>query len=250
MRSPMEPTAEAMTSPSPVRGILLDAGNTLVFVDRDRMLELYRRHGVESDEARFREAEFEARQLLTRRIEESENPSGTEPHVWREYFVTLFRRSGVPEDRLDVVGKAVVEVHRRDHLWTWVEPGTDLAMERLRGAGYRLGVISNADGRIEALLRSRGLLDHFEFVLDSEIVGVEKPDPRIFRAGVERMALDPAECLYVGDLYPVDVVGARGAGLQAVLLDPMDRLGHYPVDRIPSVLDLPDYLAARGVGGG
>lgn len=237
-----------MTSSAPVRGILLDAGNTLVFVDRIRVLDIYREHGVESDEARFLEAEFEARQVLARRIEESENPSGTEPHVWREYFVTLFRGSGVPDERLDAVGSAVVEVHRREHLWTWVEPGIDVALARLREAGYRLGVISNADGRIEALLRSRGLRDHFEFVLDSEVVGVEKPDPRIFEAGVERMALDPAECLYVGDLYPVDVVGARGAGLQAVLLDPLDRLTHYPVDRIPSVLALPDYLAARGGG--
>jgi putative hydrolase of the HAD superfamily len=238
-----------MTFPTPVRGILLDAGNTLVFVDRDRMLDLYRRHGVESDEARFLEAEFEARRVLTRRIEESDNPSGTEPHVWREYFVTLFRGSGVPDDRLEAVGSAVVSVHREDHLWTWVEPGTDRAMERLRAAGYRLGVISNADGRIEALLRARGLRDHFEFVLDSDVVGVEKPDPRIFRAGVARLELDPGECLYVGDLYPVDVVGARGAGLQAVLLDPMDRLGHYPVDRIASVVDLPEYLERRGPGG-
>ncbi len=239
-----------MTPPPPIRGILLDAGNTLVFVDRLRVLDIYREHGVESDEARFLEAEFEARQVLARRVEESANPSGTEPHVWHEYFVTLFRRSGVPGHRLEAVGSAVVEVHRREHLWTWVEPGTDRAMAQLREAGYRLGVISNADGRIEALLQSRGLRDHFEFVLDSGVVGVEKPDPRIFEAGVERLALDPAECLYVGDLYPVDVVGARGAGLQAVLLDPLDRLAHYPVDRIHSVVNLPEYLSAMGVGGG
>lgn len=239
-----------MTLPPPIRGILLDAGNTLVFVDRVRMLDLYRQHGVESDEARFLEAEFEARQLLARRIEESLSPSGTEPHVWREYFVTLFRHSGVPDERLEAVGGAVVSVHREDHLWTWVEPGTEEALQSLRDAGYRLGVISNADGRIEALLQGRGLRDHFEFVLDSDVVGVEKPDPRIFQAGVERMALTPAECLYVGDLYPVDVVGARGAGLQALLLDPTDRLGHYPVDRIPSIVDLPAYLQRRRDTGG
>lgn len=238
------PDAEGPAHP-PVRGVLLDAGNTLVFVDRGRLLELYRAHGIDSDEARFLEAEFEARSVLARRIEESDRPTGTEPHVWREYFMTLFQHSGVPPHLLDVVGREVVRVHREDHLWTWVEPGTEEALEALRESGYRLGVISNADGRVEALLASRGLRGHFEFVLDSDVVGVEKPDPRIFQAAVERLALPPEECLYVGDLYPVDVVGARNAGLQAVLLDPLDRLGRYPVDRIPSVLHLPGYLADR-----
>lgn len=228
---------------APVRAVLLDAGNTLVFVDRHRVLEVYRIHGVEADESVFLEAEFQAREVLIQRI--GEGGTGTEAHVWKGYFETLFARSGVPAHRMEQVGEALVRIHREEHLWTWVEDGTAEALESLREAGYRLAVISNADGRIEALLQSRGLRDHFEFVIDSEVVGVEKPDPRIFRAAVERMGVEPHECLYVGDLYPVDVVGARGAGLQAVLLDPMDRLAHHPVDRLRSVLDLPRYLAAR-----
>jgi len=224
----------------PIRAILLDAGNTLVFVDRHRVLEIYREHGVEAGEATFIEAEFAARLILTERIRSG--ASGTEAHVWQEYFVTLFRRCGVPESLMEGVGARLREVHRREHLWTQVEPGTEEALARLADQGYRLGVISNADGRVEALLKSRGLLPHFEFVLDSEVVGVEKPDPRIFRAAVERLALPPEECLYVGDLYPVDVVGARGAGLQALLLDPLGRLGHHPVARVPSVLELPGFL--------
>lgn len=233
-------------SDAPVRAVLLDAGNTLVFVDRHRVLEIYRTHGVEADETVFLEAEFQAREVLIQRI--GEGGSGTEAHVWRAYFETLFRKSGVPEERMEQVGEALVRIHQEEHLWTWVEAGTGEALVSLRDAGYRLGVISNADGRIEALLQSRGLREHFEFILDSQVVGVEKPDPRIFQAGVERMGVPPEECLYVGDLYPVDVVGARGAGLQALLLDPMDRLAHYPVDRVRSVLDLPGYLSARGVG--
>jgi len=56
------------------------------------------------------------------------------------------------------------------------------------------------------------------------------------------MGVSPAESLYVGDLYPVDVLGARKAGLQAVLVDPMDRLD-YPVDRVRDVAALPAYMA-------
>ena len=53
----------------------------------------------------------------------------------------------------------------------------------------------------------------------------------------------------MGDLYPVDVVGARGAGMEAVLLDPLDVLD-FPVDRIPTVSDLPAYMKARNGGSG
>lgn len=241
--TPPEPSGTPPDNASfPVRAILLDAGNTLVFVDRDRVLETYRLHGVEADETRFLEAEFLAREVLIQRI--AAGGTGTEAHVWRGYFETLFRESGVPADQMEGVGAALVRIHHQEHLWTWVEPGTGEALESLRDAGYRLGVISNADGRIEALLESRGLREHFEFVIDSQVVGVEKPDPRIFMAGVERMGVSARECLYVGDLYPVDVLGARGAGLQALLLDPMDRLSHYPVDRVRSVLELPRYLSS------
>ena len=93
--------------------------------------------------------------------------------------------------------------------------------QALRDAGYRLAVISNADGRVAGVLREVGLDPFFEFVLDSAVVGVEKPDPEIFREGCRRLELDPARCLYVGDLYPVDYLGATGAGLEAVLLDPL-----------------------------
>lgn len=231
------------------RAILFDAGNTLVFVDRARILRVFREHGVDSDEARFLEAEFTARGTLMRRVEAAEGPTGTEAHIWQEYFLVLFRGAGVPEERMSEVGAELMRVHEEDHLWTHVEPGTPEALEALRAAGFRMAVVSNADGRVEALLERKGLRGLFEFVLDSGIVGVEKPDPRIFHAAVDRMGLLPGECLYVGDLYPVDVLGARSAGLRALLLDPLDRLGHLPVDRIRSVPDLPAWLEkGRGAG--
>ena len=227
------------------RAVLLDAGNTLVFVDRARVLDIYGQVGVTSTEERFLEAELEARSRLSHRVEEG--GSGTERHVWRDYFLTLFRLSGVPEEALEVVGDRLREEHARLHLWSHVEPGTREALEGLLERGYRLAVISNADGRVEELIRSVGLHDLFEFVLDSEVVGVEKPDPRIFHEGTSRLGLDPGECLYVGDLYPVDVVGARNAGLEAVLVDPTGKLDR-PVEKVGSVLELPELLRGPGTG--
>lgn len=221
------------------RAILFDAGNTLIFLDRTRLSRIYGEEGVEWNEAGYVEAEFQAREQLTRRVEDGN--TGTEAHIWRDYFMTLFLGSGVPQDRLEAVGMRLREEHAAEHLWTQVTPGTHEALEALAKEGYRLGVISNADGRVEAVLEKVGLRPLVEFVVDSELVGVEKPDPRIFHFGAEQMGLPPSECLYVGDLYPVDVVGARRAGMSALLLDPSGRLDR-PVDRIPSVLELPAYL--------
>lgn len=229
------------TSPSP-RAILFDAGNTLVFADRIRMAQIYATAGVGWEVERFVSAELTAREELARRV--SEGHVGTEPHLWRDYFITIFSLSGVPEEAMDQVGSLLREEHARDHLWTHVEEGTGDALEALAGQGYRLAVISNADGRMEDVLIRAGLRDLVEFVIDSDRVGMEKPDPRIFQEGARRLGLPPQDCLYVGDLYPVDVVGAWGADMSAILLDPAGRL-QFPVDRVRAVRDLPDYFEGR-----
>jgi len=220
--------------------VLFDAGNTLIFIDPGVVLPIFREHGARMDDDGLWEAEFRARTLLSQRVESG--ASGTEDQIWKDYFVNLFLGSGVPEDQLEVVGEKVMDVHKESHLWSYMDPATPGALEALRVAGYRLAVISNADGRVEALIEGAGIRDFFEFVMDSHLEGVEKPDPEIFLRATTRMGVEPGECLYVGDLYPVDVLGAQGAGMQAVLLDPMGRLD-YPVDRIPDVAALPEYLS-------
>ena len=57
-------------------------------------------------------------------------------------------------------------------------------------------------------------------VVTKDTLGVGKPAPEVFRSGCSVMGLEPGEVVYVGDLYSVDVLGARAAGLAAVLLDP------------------------------
>ena len=72
----------------------------------------------------------------------------------------------------------------------------------------------------ESILESIGLADRLDFVVDSCVVGVEKPDRRIFELALREAGVDAAEAVYVGDLYSVDVLGARAAGIDAILLDP------------------------------
>lgn len=206
------------------------------------MVEIFRAEGVEVAVEDFRPIELEARRVLHEHIETGSN--GTEPELWGRYFVSLFSECGVPPERIDAVGDRVRAVHHADHLWTFSLPHTGDVMERLKADGLRVAVISNADGRMEGALAAAGVREHVEFVIDSEVVGVEKPDPRIFHTGCATLDIPPEACLYVGDLYPVDYVGARAAGLHAVLLDPLG-LHAERAETVGDLAELPDWLADR-----
>lgn len=228
--------------PSAPRAVLFDAGNTLVFVEPRRALEVLAPYGATTDLDAFHGAERGARLRLVRSLA---GPSPVpEADAWRGYFRALLTGLGIRAQVAKEAGRAMLAAHEADHMWTRIDPATPGALARLRAAGYRLGVVSNADGRMPDVMTTVGLEPLFEFVVDSHRVGVEKPDPRIFEIAVERLGLTPEECVYVGDLYAVDVVGARGAGLHPVLLDPFDAyeglaLG---VDRIADVAALPRWL--------
>lgn len=227
--------------------VLFDAGNTLVFVDAGRVQRLLVPFGADPSPERFTRVERAARGRLARRVGRA--VATDEAGLWRDYFVDLFAGLGVPGEVWETAGAAVRQAHRRAHLWTRVDPATPAALRRLLDAKLRLAVISNADGRVPALLGEVGLARYFEFVLDSDAVGVAKPDPRIFRMAAERLGLPPARCLYVGDLFAFDVVGARRAGMPALLVDPFDDLD-VDVPRVPSVAHLPAVLGADDGGGG
>jgi putative hydrolase of the HAD superfamily len=196
--------------------------------------------GSVADVEGFHAAERAARLHLSRAMATQRPVS--ERKAWRGYFSTLLRGLGVPETERRAAGETLLDAHAHEHMWTRVDESTFEALDVLRASGYRLGVVSNADGRMPALLEQVGLAARFEFVIDSHLVGVTKPDPRIFSLAVERLGLPAAACIYVGDLYAVDVVGARSAGLRPVLLDPFDDF-ELPVARIARVSDLPDWLA-------
>jgi HAD superfamily hydrolase (TIGR01662 family) len=135
------------------------------------------------------------------------------------YFETLVGGLGLEEpERRRAAARGVAEEHRRANLWSERAEGAAEVLTTLRGRGYRIAVVSNADGRVRGLLESAGLSRLLEFVVDSAEVGVEKPDPRIFHAATERLGLEPSECAYVGDIYEIDVVGAERAGLSAILV--------------------------------
>ena len=85
----------------------------------------------------------------------------------------------------------------------------------------------------------------FETVVDSHVVGVEKPDPRIFGIALDRMQAGPDHAVYLGDVPSVDVAGATASGIRPILLDRHDLYPDVEAPRLRSIRELPDWLEAN-----
>jgi HAD superfamily hydrolase (TIGR01549 family) len=195
-----------------LRAVLFDAGNTLVFLDYERMaVGVGTALGLPLTGEGLARHAAEAASVM-------EASAGTDQDRAAVYLEALFRAAGVPATRMGEVRECLWRLHRERHLWCSVHAHTHDALARLRAAGLRLGIVSNSDGRVDQALSAAGLREYFDVVIDSSVFGTEKPDPAIFRAALEALDVAPEEALYVGDLYDVDVVGARAAGMEAVLL--------------------------------
>ncbi len=219
------------------RFIFFDVGNTLLFPNRARMLA-----PLPED----RHPTLEAWQALERRTKQEFDQGLLQGKVdrgfWWIFHTYLLRGLNALDDG---VRNTLVENTQNSANWDQILPGTRDALERLRKE-YAIAVISNADGRIDAVLRRCGIVDCFQSITDSGKVGHEKPHPAIFEAALREMKAEAAESLYVGDVYSVDYVGARQAGMQAVLFDVAGAYRERGLPRVESLADLEEWLKDYG----
>jgi HAD superfamily hydrolase (TIGR01509 family) len=217
--------------------VLFDAGNTLVYLDHARVAEIA---GGDVQEGDLWRGERLARQ------DADHLAASGQGHLarWGRYMAVMLETAGLTgEARDDAVDRLLTE-HMRANLWSRVPASVAPTLRRLKEAGYVLGVISNAEGTVAELLADAGLKPFFRFIIDSHLVGVEKPDPRIFALGLERAGTTPERTLFIGDAYGIDVAGARGAGLEAVLLDSFGIYEHVDCARIEALAELVSMVEA------
>ena len=221
--------------------LFLDAGGTLISMDFAWIAEELDSLGHACSPEALARAEAAARPLISRAIASGGSTEGRD--MFEAYVDLVLRRAlALPDDdRSALVSALVPRIRvpgRALELWSAVLPGVPEALARLRDAGLRLVVVSNADGTVEEGLTRAGLRPHLHAVVDSQVVGFEKPDPRIFGHALSLFGSDPARTLHVGDMYAADIIGARAAGLHALLLDPHGDWGEVdcPVTRdVPSL---------------
>lgn len=224
--------------------LFLDVGNTLLTIDFEWVQRELACRGVDCEVDALARAEAAGRP----RVSDAVAAGRSSEHEDSFHFYLRCILEGLPEPArvppaelgpliaelagvLRIPGEAL-------RLWCRVIPGTVEALEELRALDLTLVAVSNADGSVERGLVQAGLRAHLGEVFDSHVVGHEKPDPRIFHHALARTGADPRRTLHVGDLYAVDVVGARAAGIHPLLLDPHRDWPEVDCHRLPDLAAL------------
>ncbi len=238
----------------PLEAVFFDAGGTLVRLDFEWIAEMLRDLGVGATVEDVRRGEVRGRRAYdaTAAVGAAAALGRVPPGLQRvtptivsieAYFTGMLEGAGCRHPLLE---EAVAELWERQAsggmLWARANEGARECVAGVVALGLRAACISNSDGRAEEHLIETGTRDGLEFVVDSHLEGVEKPDPEIFRRALARMGVASENALYVGDLRSVDEEGSRAAGMHFVLLDPF---GDYAGERtraVSTIDRLPAYL--------
>lgn len=219
--------------------ILFDAGGILLLPDPTVLGPLLAPYGGD--------ASIDAHVRAHYRGMAVKSAAGAGETFWHEYNIAYCQSIGVPD--ADVAYAAnVLDVTRNTYIWRWPVPGAAQMLAALHALGVPIGVVSNASGQIEEVLARTGMCQVGEgpntpvrVVVDSHVVGVTKPDPRIFDFALgyfDEFSLD--RIAYVGDSVTMDIGGGRAAGLHPVLYDPFDDHPSADFARIRDLRELVD----------
>ncbi len=228
-----------MIKPMPLEAIFFDVGSTLVFPNLEATLAPLLERGVRPEQAQLFAAERRAKREMDALMMQS---GRVDQQYWETYYRCVLEDLGIDDGPLP----ALVSAARTSANWTRVLPGTRATIESL-GQHYKLGVISNSDGRVAKLLETCGLDDCFLKITDSGAVGHEKPDARIFQAALDSLDVAAEKSVYIGDIYSIDYVGARNAGLHAVLMDMCGAYANTASPRVESLQALETTLQQLGL---
>jgi len=139
-----------------------------------------------------------------------------------------FYQKRLGENLLSQLGVKDKQAQMLEELYRWLVgvrpervmiPGVAELLVELKKRGYKMGIISNNDGKTREKCRAVGIEGYFEMILDSTLEGLVKPDPRFFARALKQAGVEPEEALHVGDLWGSDVMGARASGVWAVWIE-------------------------------
>lgn len=231
------------------RAVFFDAGETLVHPHPsfpELVVDVLRDEGYAVDPALIREKLHFVSDRFLRAAQEKELWS-TSPErsrrFWADVYRTLLTEMGVPfGDRLaEVFYRTFTDVSNYR-----LFPDAVPVLERLRRADLTLGVVSNFEEWLERLLESLDVIPYFEVRVISGVEGYEKPDVRLFELALDRVGVEAAESVYVGDHPFFDTQPASAVGMFAVLIDRRGRYPDHPGPRIATLDDLPALIGLEG----
>lgn len=209
--------------------------------------------GVETSVKTLRDADRHAEDFYT--VENGAAPIRDRPAEEREAFrvrhmQVWLEAAGLPHDletARDLRGRYLSEFeteadYRSYRVFADVLP----ALHRIRRAGLKTAVISNADKDVTEICLHFEFAEQMDLIVTSALVGWEKPDPRTFQAAYESLGVEPGRALHIGDQPKSDIVGSLAVGMRAALID---RYQRHPDAEVPAFADL-DEFAAFVISGG
>ena len=222
--------------------VLFDAGGVLVLPDPHVLAPLIAYYGGESRHEAYVRAHYAGMA--------AKSAAAVGESDWTHYNDTYLAHLSVPDEHRDAALEVLTHVKSNARLWRHPISGAADALGKLAARGVPIGIVSNASGQIESTLALSGICQvgagphaQVRCIIDSHVVGIEKPDPRIFdHALVHFDGISRDRIAYVGDSLVMDVRGARAAGLVAVLVDPYDDAKNHDVERISGISELIDWF--------
>jgi putative hydrolase of the HAD superfamily len=195
------------------QAIIFDLGGTLLYPDFPFLQSILKGGGQPISENQFLLALSKASNRI-----DTYTQATTDASRVPVYIKYLLEELQVREKIEELVEGVILPRHQTVNFWNYLLEGT-LALLATLQQHYKLAIISNSDGRAAAKAAQYGIAPYLDFIIDSHVVGIEKPDPRIFLLACQRLNLPVESCYYVGDIYSIDVVGAHKAGLHPILID-------------------------------
>jgi putative hydrolase of the HAD superfamily len=222
----------------PIEAVLIDVGGVLLLPDHDRIAAALAQADVHVDRDLLDHAHYAGVAALDQFTE-------GDREIWVRYNRAFARACNTPEDALDDAVEHLLNEFATGAVWSRIIPGSVEALQDLAALDVKLAIVSNADGDTEQRLRELGICQigpgpgvEMAAILDSTVVGVAKPDPRIFELALDALDVPAERAMHVGDTPGADVDGARAAGVHPVLLDPFELHTDLDVERVGSLADV------------
>ncbi len=218
--------------------VFFDLGGTLGFSThspQEIWLAVSAQLGLQIQEQTLAQGMAEADSLYMPKVYEYR---GRTEEFWHLYHAFVVGRLNLPKsggDLLQAVDFAFLDTKR----WMQPFPETHEVLSSLKRRGLHLGVISNNTDEMIDRMNDLDLVKYFDTLTYSQEAGAEKPAPEPFRLALERAERKPEQCLHVGNSIEEDVAGARGVGMEPVLVD---REGGHPNPPCAVVKDLRELL--------
>ena len=206
-----------------IKAVFFDFFNTLAYYQPPReqvYLDVCAKHGIYVEEKALAKSLPLADTFW--RDENRHNPIDKRTEegklaFWTEYVIRVVKEAGAAIGR-DLAGKILARMQQTK--WEF-KAFRDIinTLQMLKERGLLLGLISNAGQDMQKTYKELGLQPYLDYYVTSHEVGYDKPQPEIFQAALQKAKVKPAEAIYVGDQYELDIIGARGVGMAAILID-------------------------------